>query len=81
MSIPLVKKNLQLPIELELAIKELKTKRNSARPVTREKLVTEEVILIEALECYFSQPGINQEVLDYVLNDRMKFLISVGRGE
>ncbi len=41
MSIPLVLKNLRIPIEFELAIKELKSRRNAARPITREKLVTE----------------------------------------
>lgn len=80
-SIPLVLKNLRIPIEFELAIKELKSRRNAARPITREKLVTEEAIIVEALEHYFLEPGLNSQTLNYILNDKMKYLKEVGRAE
>ena len=81
MSIPLVLKNLRIPIEFELAIKELKSRRNAARPITREKLVTEEAIIVEALEHYFLEPGLNSQTLNYILNDKMNYLKEVGRAE
>lgn len=81
MSIPLVLKNLRIPIEFELAIKELKSRRNAARPITRERLVTEEAIIVEALEHYFLEPGLNNQTLNYILNDRMNYLKEVGRAE
>lgn len=80
-SIPLVLKNLRIPIEFELAIKELKSRRNAARPITREKLVTEEAIIVEALEHYFLEPGLNSQTLNYILNDKMNYLKEVGRAE
>jgi len=81
MSIPLVLKNLRIPIEFELAIKELKSRRNAARPITREKLITEEAIIVEALEHYFLEPGLNSQTLNYILNDKMNYLKEVGRAE
>lgn len=81
MSIPLVLKNLRIPIEFELAIKELKSRRNAARPITREKLITEEAIIVEALEHYFLEPGLNNQTLNYILNDKMNYLKEVGRAE
>ena len=81
MSIPLVLKNLRIPIEFELAIKELKSRRNAARPITREKLVTEEAIIVEALEHYFLESGLNSQTLNYILNDKMNYLKEVGRAE
>lgn len=81
MSVPLVLKNLRIPIEFELAIKELKSRRNAARPITREKLVTEEAIIVEALEHYFLEPGLNTQTLNYILNDKMNYLKEVGRAE
>ena len=80
-SIPLVLKNLRIPIEFELAIKELKSRRNAARPITREKLITEEAIIVEALEHYFLEPGLNSQTLNYILNDKMNYLKEVGRAE
>ncbi len=81
MGIPLVLKNLRIPIEFELAIKELKSRRNAARPITREKLITEEAIIVEALEHYFLEPGLNSQTLNYILNDKMNYLKEVGRAE
>jgi hypothetical protein len=81
MGIPLVLKNLRIPIEFELAIKELKSRRNAARPITREKLVTEEAIIVEALEHYFLEPGLNSQTLNYILNDKMNYLKEVGRAD
>ena len=81
MSIPLVLKNLRIPIEFELAIKELKSRRNAARPITREKLVTEEAIIVEALEHYFLESGLNSQTLNYILNDKMNYLKEIGRAE
>jgi hypothetical protein len=81
MSIPLVLKNLRIPIEFELAIKELKSRRNAARPITRERLVTEEAIIVEALEHYFLEPGLNNQTLNYILDDKMNYLKQIGRTE
>lgn len=73
-SIPKLKKNLQLPAELDLAIKELKQRRNSANYLDGARADnTEESILVEALELLFRQPGLNSECLEYAF-ERMKIL-------
>jgi hypothetical protein len=51
--IPITRKTTALPLVLDIAIKEVKERRNIASKINRSKKITEDDVVIEALELYF----------------------------
>jgi hypothetical protein len=52
---PVTRKTTALPLVLDIAIKEVKERRNIANKIKRSKKITEDDVVIEALELYFKQ--------------------------
>lgn len=53
--IPTTRKTTALPLVLDIAIKEVKERRNIASKFKKSKKITEDDVVIEALEFYFKQ--------------------------
>ncbi len=53
--IPITRKTTALPLVLDIAIKEVKERRNIASKINRSKKITEDDVVIEALELYFKK--------------------------
>ena len=53
--IPTTRKTTALPLVLDIAIKEVKERRNIASKIKRSKKITEDDVVIEALELYFKK--------------------------
>lgn len=53
--IPTTRKTTALPLVLDIAIKEVKERRNIASKINRSKKITEDDVVIEALELYFKK--------------------------
>ena len=53
--IPITRKTTALPLVLDIAIKEVKERRNIASKIKRSKKITEDDVVIEALELYFKK--------------------------
>lgn len=73
--IRLTRKTTSMPLVLDLAIKELKERRNLVRQVERKEKgkTTEDDIMIEALEFFFNQEGEFSECLAAANNKLMVF--------
>lgn len=52
--IPTTRKTTALPLVLDLAIKEVKERRNIASKINKSKKITEDDVVVEALELYFN---------------------------
>ena len=53
--IPTTRKTTALPLVLDLAIKEVKERRNIASKIIKSKKITEDDVVVEALELYFKK--------------------------
>jgi hypothetical protein len=53
--IPTTRKTTALPLVLDLAIKEVKERRNIASKIKKSKKITEDDVVVEALELYFKK--------------------------
>lgn len=53
--IPTTRKTTCLPLVLDLAIKEVKERRNIASKIIKSKKITEDDVVVEALELYFKR--------------------------
>ena len=53
--IPITRKTTALPLVLDIAIKEVKERRNIVSKINRSKKITEDDVVIEALELYFKK--------------------------
>lgn len=53
--IPTTRKTTALPLVLDIAIKEVKERRNIASKIQKSKKITEDDVVIEALELYFKR--------------------------
>lgn len=53
--IPTTRKTTALPLVFDIAIKEVKERRNIASKIKRSKKITEDDVVIEALELYFKK--------------------------
>lgn len=53
--IPTTRKTTAIPLVLDIAIKEVKERRNIASKIKRSKKITEDDVVIEALELYFKK--------------------------
>lgn len=53
--IPTTRKTTALPLVLDIAIKEVKERRNIANKINKSKKITEDDVVIEALELYFKK--------------------------
>ena len=54
-NIPTTRKTTALPLVLDLAIKEVKERRNIASKIKKSKKITEDDVVVEALELYFKK--------------------------
>jgi CRISPR/Cas system endoribonuclease Cas6 (RAMP superfamily) len=61
--IPTTRKTTALPLVLDIAIKEVKERRNIASKLKKSKKITEDDVVIEALELYFKKAE-NQSYLE-----------------
>lgn len=53
--IPTTRKTTALPLVLDIAIKEVKERRNIASKIKKSKKITEDDVVVEALELYFKK--------------------------
>jgi len=53
--IPTTRKTTALPLVLDIAIKEVKERRNIASKINKSKKITEDDVVVEALELYFKK--------------------------
>jgi hypothetical protein len=53
--IPAMRKTTAIPLVLDLAIKEVKERRNIAGKIQKTKKITEDDVIVEALELYFGK--------------------------
>lgn len=53
--IPTTRKTTALPLVLDIAIKEVKERRNIASKINNSKKITEDDVVVEALELYFKK--------------------------
>lgn len=53
--IPTTRKTTALPLVLDIAIKEVKERRNIASKINKSKKITEDDVVVEALELYFKR--------------------------
>jgi hypothetical protein len=53
--IPTTRKTTALPLVLDIAIKEVKERRNIASKINNSKKITEDDVVVEALEFYFKK--------------------------
>lgn len=53
--IPTTRKTTALPLVLDIAIKEVKERRNIASKINKSKKITEDDVVVEALESYFGK--------------------------
>ncbi len=70
--IPTTRKTTALPMVLDLAIKEVKERRNIAGKFKKSKKITEDDVVIEALELYFNKAE-NKSCLE-AANEKLKYL-------
>lgn len=61
--IPTTRKTTALPLVLDIAIKEAKERRNIANKIKRTKKITEDDVVVEALQLYFRKTE-NRSFLD-----------------
>ena len=71
--IPITRKTTALPLVLDIAIKEVKERRNIASKIKRSKKITEDDVVIEALELYFKKAE-NKSYLESAY-EKLKFLV------
>jgi hypothetical protein len=70
--IPTTRKTTALPLVLDIAIKEVKERRNIASKFNKSKKITEDDVVIEALELYFKKAE-NKSYLESA-NEKLKNL-------
>ena len=71
--IPITRKTTALPLVLDIAIKEVKERRNIASKIKRSKKITEDDVVIEALELYFKKAE-NKSYLESAY-EKLKYLV------
>ena len=71
--IPITRKTTALPLVLDIAIKEVKERRNIASKINRSKKITEDDVVIEALELYFKKAE-NKSYLESAY-EKLKYLV------
>ena len=71
--IPITRKTTALPLVLDIAIKEVKERRNIASKIKRSKKITEDDVVIEALELYFKKAE-NKSYLEAAY-EKLKYLV------
>lgn len=70
--IPTTRKTTALPLVLDIAIKEVKERRNIASKIKKSKKITEDDVVVEALELYFKKPE-NKSFLEAAY-EKLKYL-------
>lgn len=70
--IPTTRKTTALPLVLDIAIKEVKERRNIASKIKKSKKITEDDVVIEALELYFKKAE-NKSYLEAAY-EKLKYL-------
>jgi hypothetical protein len=70
--IPTTRKTTALPLVLDIAIKEVKERRNIASRLNKSKKITEDDVIVEALELYFNKAE-NKSFLESA-NEKLKYL-------
>lgn len=70
--IPTTRKTTAIPLVLDIAIKEVKERRNIASKIKREQKITEDDVVIEALELYFKKTE-NKSYLEAAY-EKLKYL-------
>ena len=71
--IPITRKTTALPLVLDIAIKEVKERRNIASKINGSKKITEDDVVIEALELYFKKAE-NKSYLESAY-EKLKYLV------
>ena len=70
--IPTTRKTTALPLVLDIAIKEVKERRNIASKIKKSKKITEDDVVVEALELYFKKAE-NKSYLEAAY-EKLKYL-------
>ena len=70
--IPTTRKTTALPLVLDIAIKEVKERRNIASKINKSKKITEDDVVVEALELYFRKAE-NKSFLEAAY-EKLKYL-------
>ena len=70
--IPTTRKTTALPLVLDIANKEVKERRNIASKINKSKKITEDDVVVEALELYFKKAE-NKSFLDAAY-EKLKYL-------